>query len=70
MDVCRRRQIRTAGHQGDSLDRIIDGNGEVIACRHVFAGENDIAKGRGFRQVPSRPVLAVPSRRPKFRDSG
>ena len=31
----------------------------MIACRHVLAGENDIAERRRVRQLPARPVCAL-----------
>ena len=58
MDVRRLNQIGAAGHQGHPLERVIDGDGQMIACRHVLAGENDIAERRGICQMPARPVGA------------
>src|ERR1700745_1512340 len=43
VDMRRSRQIFTAGHESNSLDRIVYSDGEVIARRHVLACENDIA---------------------------
>src|SRR6266481_3535453 len=59
MDVRRLNQIGPAGHQGHPLERVIDGDGQMIARRHVLAGENDIAKRRRIRRLPARPVRAV-----------
>ena len=59
MDVRRLNQIGPAGHQGHLLDRVIDGDGQMIARRHVLAGENDIAERRRIRQLAARPVGAV-----------
>jgi hypothetical protein len=59
MDMRRGRKISAAGHQSDPLERIIYRDGEVIARRHIFAGENDIAKERGLCRAPPRPVSTI-----------
>ena len=48
MDMRRDRQILTAGHQGDALDRVVDGDREVVARRELLAGEHDIAEQSGL----------------------
>ena len=57
MDMRRRRQIFTTRDQSHPLDRVVDGNGQVIARRHVLTGENNIAERSGIRQLQVRPVL-------------
>jgi hypothetical protein len=59
VDKRRRREIFATGHQGHPLKRVVDGDSEVIARRHVLAGENDIAERRRIRQLPMRPVFFI-----------
>jgi len=57
VDMRRRRQISAAGHERNPLDRVVGGKGQVIARRHVLAGEHDIIERSGIRQLPMRPVF-------------
>ena len=48
VDACCCIKILAAQHIRDSLARVIDDNGEVIAGRRVFPGQNYIAPGSGI----------------------
>ena len=51
VDVRRAEQILTARHQIHALHRIVERHREMIARRHLLAGENDIAMGERLRQI-------------------
>src|SRR6516162_7978760 len=53
MDMCRRREILAARHQGYALDRIVDRDREVITCRELLAGEHYIAVHFWLRLSPA-----------------
>src|SRR5207249_3000901 len=57
MNARGRIQILPANHTGDSLDRVIDDHGEVIARRGFFARHHDVAPKGWLR--PDLPALAA-----------
>ena len=44
VDVGRGEEVRAAGHQRDALGGIVDRHRQMIAGRHVLAGEHDVAE--------------------------
>ena len=65
----RGEQIDAARHQGHALQRVVDRDREVIARRHLLAGQHDIAErrriGRDARSVlvPVRAARCAPAPR-------
>ncbi len=66
VDVGRGEQIGAARHQRDALQRVIDGDREVIARRHLLAGQHDVAQRRRIGLDP--PAILAPGERPGARD--
>ncbi len=46
VDMGRGEEILAARHQGDALQRVVDGDGEMVARRHLLAREHDVAVAR------------------------
>src|SRR5215472_14660134 len=61
MDMRRHREVLAASNQGYALDRVVDGDGEVVARRKLLAGEHHVAERFGLR--PARAPLFVPVER-------
>lgn len=56
-------QVFAAGHQRDALERVVDGNRQMVAGRDVAAGQNHVAEDFRAGILPAF-FLIVPGKRP------